>query len=75
MFIYSLTMDGRNCVDSFPASYLTTEIYPVSETLKTTDVHTNSYLSGRAIAQAVKHRLPTAVAAVRPQVRSCEICG
>jgi hypothetical protein len=30
---------------------------------------------GRDIAQAVSHRLPTAVARVRAQVRSCRICG
>jgi hypothetical protein len=30
---------------------------------------------GRAIAQAVIRRLPTAVAPVRTQVRSCGICG
>jgi hypothetical protein len=30
---------------------------------------------GRAIAQAVSRRLPTAEARVRVQVRSCEICG
>jgi hypothetical protein len=30
---------------------------------------------GRAIAQAVSHWLPTAVARVRSQVRSCGICG
>jgi hypothetical protein len=30
---------------------------------------------GRAIAQAVSHRLPTVAARVRPQVRSCGICG
>jgi hypothetical protein len=30
---------------------------------------------GRAIAQAVSRRLPTAEARVRPQVRSCGICG
>jgi hypothetical protein len=32
-------------------------------------------LIGRAIAQAVSFRLPTAVARVRSQVRSCGICG
>jgi tRNA U54 and U55 pseudouridine synthase Pus10 len=32
-------------------------------------------LKGRAIAQAVSHRLPTAAARVRAQVRSCGICG
>jgi H+/Cl- antiporter ClcA len=30
---------------------------------------------GRAIAQAVSRRLPTATAWVRAQVRLCEICG
>jgi hypothetical protein len=30
---------------------------------------------GRAIAQAVSRRLPTAAARVRSQVRSCGICG
>jgi hypothetical protein len=34
---------------------------------------TNSY--DRAIAQAVSHRLPTAVARVRARLRSCGICG
>jgi hypothetical protein len=33
------------------------------------------YLQGRAIAQAVSRRLPTAAARVRAQVRSCGICG
>jgi hypothetical protein len=33
------------------------------------------YLRGRAIAQAVSRRLPTAAARVRVQVRSCGICG
>jgi hypothetical protein len=32
-------------------------------------------LTGRAIAQAVMRRLPTATARVRTQVRSCGICG
>jgi hypothetical protein len=32
-------------------------------------------LEGRAIAQAVSRWLPTAVARVRSQVRSCGICG
>jgi hypothetical protein len=32
-------------------------------------------LKGRAIAQAVSRRLPTAAARVRIQVRLCEICG
>jgi hypothetical protein len=31
--------------------------------------------AGRAIAQAVSRRLPTAAARVRAQVRSCGICG
>jgi hypothetical protein len=31
--------------------------------------------SGRAVAQAVSCRLPTAAARVRAQVRSCGICG
>jgi hypothetical protein len=31
--------------------------------------------TGRAIAQAVSRRLPTAEARVRSQVRSCGICG
>jgi hypothetical protein len=31
--------------------------------------------SGRAIAQAVSRRLPTAAGRVRSQVRSCGICG
>jgi hypothetical protein len=30
---------------------------------------------GRAVAQAVSRRLPTATARVRAQVRSCGICG
>jgi hypothetical protein len=30
---------------------------------------------GRAVAQAVSHRLPTAAALVPVQVRSCDICG
>jgi hypothetical protein len=30
---------------------------------------------GRAIAQVASRRLPTAAARVRPQVRSCGICG
>jgi hypothetical protein len=30
---------------------------------------------GRAIAQAVSRRLPTAVARIRAQVKSCRICG
>jgi hypothetical protein len=34
----------------------------------------NNY-SGRAIAQEVSRRLPTAAAQVRAQVRSCGICG
>jgi hypothetical protein len=33
------------------------------------------YIVGRAIAQAVSRRLPTAAARVRAQVRSCGICG
>jgi hypothetical protein len=33
------------------------------------------YIFGRAIAQAVSHRLPTAMARVRSQVRSCVIGG
>jgi hypothetical protein len=32
-------------------------------------------LAGRAIAQAVSHRLPTAAARFRAQVSSCGICG
>jgi hypothetical protein len=32
-------------------------------------------LKGRAIAQAVSHRLPIAAARVRAQVKSCGICG
>jgi hypothetical protein len=32
-------------------------------------------LVGRAIAQAVSRRLPTAMARVRAQVKSCGICG
>jgi hypothetical protein len=32
-------------------------------------------LQGRAIAQAVSGRIPTAAARVRAQVRSCGICG
>jgi hypothetical protein len=35
----------------------------------------DSYISGRAIAQAVSRRLPTAAARVRSQLRSCEIYG
>jgi hypothetical protein len=31
--------------------------------------------AGRAIAQAVSRRLPTASARIRAQVRSCGICG
>jgi hypothetical protein len=34
-----------------------------------------SVILGRAIAQAVSRRLPTAAARVRVQVRSCGICG
>jgi hypothetical protein len=34
-----------------------------------------STLQGRVITQAVSRRLPTAVAQVRTQVRSCGICG
>jgi hypothetical protein len=34
-----------------------------------------SWRVGRAIAQAVSHRLPIAAARVRAQVRSCGICG
>jgi hypothetical protein len=33
------------------------------------------YFIGRAIAQAVSLRLPTATARVQFRVRSCEICG
>jgi hypothetical protein len=33
------------------------------------------YVHGRAIAQAVSRRLPTAAARVRAQARSCGICG
>jgi hypothetical protein len=33
------------------------------------------YEMGRAIAQAVSHRLPTAAARVRTQLRSCGICS
>jgi hypothetical protein len=33
------------------------------------------FTSGRGIAQAVRRRLPIAVARVRAQVRSCGICG
>jgi hypothetical protein len=74
MFIQSPITDGRSCVQTFRALYLTMEIYSVSETfcsrkLKMTDVHTNSHLLGRAIAQVVSRRLPTAAARVRPQVR------
>jgi hypothetical protein len=36
---------------------------------------TTSLSDGRAIAQAVNRRLPTAAARVRAQVRSCGICG
>jgi hypothetical protein len=32
-------------------------------------------IAGRAIAQAVSRRLPTATALVRSQVKSCGICG
>jgi hypothetical protein len=32
-------------------------------------------IHGRAIAQAVSHQLPSAVAQVQAQVRSCGICG
>jgi hypothetical protein len=35
----------------------------------------NSDVNGRAIAQAVSRRLPTAAARVRAQARSCGICG
>jgi hypothetical protein len=34
-----------------------------------------TYIPGRAIAQAVIRRLPTAAARVRVQVRSCGVCG
>jgi hypothetical protein len=34
-----------------------------------------NWILGHAIAQAVSHRLPTAAARVRAQVRSCGICG
>jgi hypothetical protein len=34
-----------------------------------------TFRAGRAIAQAVSRRLPTAEARVRAQVRSCGICG
>jgi hypothetical protein len=34
-----------------------------------------TYAEGRAIAQPVSCRLPTAAARVRAQVRSCGICG
>jgi hypothetical protein len=37
--------------------------------------HANFWVLGRAIAQAVSRRLPTATARVRAQVRSCGICG
>jgi hypothetical protein len=33
------------------------------------------WMKGRAIAQAVSRRLPTAAARVRARVRSCGICG
>jgi hypothetical protein len=33
------------------------------------------YSRGRAIAQAVSRRLPTAATRIRAQVRSCGICG
>jgi hypothetical protein len=36
--------------------------------------YTAIYVVGRAIAQAVSRRLPTAAARVRVQVRSCGIC-
>jgi hypothetical protein len=35
----------------------------------------SSFETGRATAQAVSRRLPTAVARFRSQVRSCVICG
>jgi hypothetical protein len=37
--------------------------------------HKTKVIVGRAIAQPVSRRLPTAAARVRPQVRSCGICG
>jgi hypothetical protein len=44
--------------------------------LKTGVVHERERMPvGRAIAQAVSRRLPTAAARVRSQVRSCGICG
>jgi hypothetical protein len=36
---------------------------------------TSSPLQARAVTQAVNHRLPTAAARVRYQVRSCGTCG
>jgi hypothetical protein len=35
----------------------------------------SQFHSGRAIAQAVGHRHPTAAGRVRAQVKSCGICG
>jgi hypothetical protein len=44
--------------------------------LQATRVTAVSLLSiGRAVAQTVSHRLPTAAARVRDLVRSCGICG
>jgi hypothetical protein len=40
-----------------------------------TDTRKGSRILGRAMAQAVSHRLPTAAARVLAQVRSCGICG
>jgi hypothetical protein len=37
--------------------------------------HKGKNVRGYAIAQAVRRRLPTAVARIRSQVRSCGICG
>jgi hypothetical protein len=39
------------------------------------NVVTQNYGCGRAVAQAVSRRLPTAAARVRAQVSSCGICG
>jgi hypothetical protein len=45
---------------------------PSNDTVRWAELR--AYL-GRAIAQAVSRRLPTAAARVRAQVRSCGICG
>jgi hypothetical protein len=44
-------------------------------TIITRKLCVNTLFTGRAIAQAVSRRLPTATARVRARVRSCGICG